>query len=577
MSGAGAQGGKVLVLGDDTRSFLAIVRSLGRQGVAVHAAPANFAAPALRSRHIAAIHRLPPYMGDGAEWLAAVEALLVAERFEMVIPCDETTLLPFWHHRARLELLSRIGIPGDRAIEVLFDKHATRELAASLGVAVAPGRLPRPDDTPEGLLAELGRPVVVKPRRSYTEGRLHSRAKVQVAGDAAALAQALARLDPEETLLEAFRPGHGAGVSVLAHEGRVLQAFEHHRVRETGSGSFYRVSAPVTPALGAACAAMVEAVGYTGVAMFEFRLGDTAQDWVLLEVNARPWGSLPLPVGIGVDFPYRWYRLVVHGEETAPVVYPAGRYGRNLLPDIRGILAEAKEHDGGAASRAWLVLRRFAEMARVLTGRERHDVLVADDPRPGLVELREAAALVLERVATWLPGAARRRRQRALAALARARAAAHAARAPLRVVFVCQGNICRSPFAAAQLRARLEEGNDVEVASFGMMPRPGRTTPELGLAAAAARGIDLTPHRSAWFSPEEAARAGVVLVFDEINRQALHDRYPALAAPVLFLSDFADPPLPRIDDPVDGDRAVFDAAYAEIARAVDGLAAELRR
>jgi protein-tyrosine-phosphatase len=109
-----------------------------------------------------------------------------------------------------------------------------------------------------------------------------------------------------------------------------------------------------------------------------------------------------------------------------------------------------------------------------------------------------------------------------------------------------------------------------------MMPRPGRPTPDLGLAAAGAQGIDLAAHRSTWFSPEEAARAGVVLIFDEINRQALHDRYPALPAPVLCLGDFADPPLPRIGDPVDGDRAVFDATYADIARAVDSLAAALR-
>ena len=53
-------GGKVLVLGDDTRSFLATVRSLGRQGVAVHVAPANFRSPALLSRYIAAVPDQPP-------------------------------------------------------------------------------------------------------------------------------------------------------------------------------------------------------------------------------------------------------------------------------------------------------------------------------------------------------------------------------------------------------------------------------------------------------------------------------------------------------------------------------------
>ena len=39
--------GKALVMGDATRGFLATVRSLGRKGIEVHAAPFDFRAPAL--------------------------------------------------------------------------------------------------------------------------------------------------------------------------------------------------------------------------------------------------------------------------------------------------------------------------------------------------------------------------------------------------------------------------------------------------------------------------------------------------------------------------------------------------
>jgi hypothetical protein len=81
-------GRKVLVIGDDTRSFLVIVRSLGRRGITVHAAPTNFRSPALRSRYISAIHYLPPWTGDDAGWLSAIEGLLRAERYDLVIPCN---------------------------------------------------------------------------------------------------------------------------------------------------------------------------------------------------------------------------------------------------------------------------------------------------------------------------------------------------------------------------------------------------------------------------------------------------------------------------------------------------------
>ena len=206
-------GGKVLVLGDDTRSFLTVVRSLGRRGVDVHAAPANFRSPALHSRFIAKVHDLSPWMGDGAGWLAAIESLLRAERFDLVIPCDETTLLPLQRHRERLSAFACLAIPDDRAIDILFDKSKTRELALQVGVPVAKGRLLRADDAADAVLHELGAPVVVKPRYSYSLDTIATRGKVQVVQDPAPLQRVLNERDPQETVLEQFFAGQGQGVS----------------------------------------------------------------------------------------------------------------------------------------------------------------------------------------------------------------------------------------------------------------------------------------------------------------------------------------------------------------------------
>ncbi len=410
--------GKVLVFGEDTRSFLATVRSLGRRGVAVHVVPANLRAPALASRFIAAVHAPPPWMGDGAAWLAAVEALLRAERFDLVIPCNETALLPLQQHRARLGALARLAIPDDAAIAVLFDKHATRELAQRLGIPVSPGRLPLPGESAGDVLAALGMPVMVKPRRSYVLERLDRRGKVQFVSDAAELARLLPALPAGEHVLEGFFPGQGLGVSLLASGGRVLQAFEHHRVREDGSGSYYRVSAAVTPALLAACTKLVAALHYTGLGMFEFRRNPQTGAWVLLEVNARPWGSMPLPLGLGVDFPWRWYRLLTAGEEIPAVGYRVGVFGRNLVPDLHAVLAEAQARGAGqlAVFGRWLL-----ELGRVVTGREIHDVLVRDDPRPALVELGQMLGEAARRGAARLPGWAALGRRRARGRWRRAR------------------------------------------------------------------------------------------------------------------------------------------------------------
>ncbi len=556
-------GGKVLVVGDDTRSFLAIVRSLGRRGIIVHAAPANFRSPALRSRYIHAIHDLPPWMGEGSEWLAALTRLLQRERYDLVIPCNETMLLPLQRHRRKLSALARLAIPDDRAITVLFDKHETRRLGQQVGVRIAAGRLLRADDTAEGILEEFSSPIVVKPRRSYSLGSLAARGKVHVLDEKVQLASLLRRIDPSETLIEQYFSGRGVGVSVLASRGSVLQAFEHHRVREIAGASFYRYSAPLTPDLAAACEAIVAALDYTGIAMFEFKI-NAGGAWILLEVNARPWGSMPLPVALGVDFPHRWYRLLVAGEETPAVGYRTGVYGRNLVPDLQISLIEAAARRRGRAATAWFMICRGGELLRVFSGRDVHDVLVSDDPRPGLVELQEIAQNLRRRAANQLPGATRRRRQRARVLV---RALGRNAARPL-IMFVCQGNICRSPFAAALLRARLADGR-ISIGSAGMMPQPGRATPKFGLEAAAAHGIDLRAHRSLWLTRQLAEAASLLVVFDDITRCAVLDRYPETKLRVVLLGDLAR--LGEIPDPIDDDAARFRQVYCQITMAIAEL------
>lgn len=160
------------------------------------------------------------------------------------------------------------------------------------------------------------------------------------------------------------------------------------------------------------------------------------------------------------------------------------------------------------------------------------------------------------------------------------------------LVFVCQGNICRSPFAAEALRRVVTEGTwrgpEVVVASAGLLARPGRPTPAFGIEAAAARGIDLQAHRSSFLSQEETEGADAILIFDEVNRGWLQRRYPGLAVPVLMLGHMAavgaavgaatdSRGAGDIADPVDEDLAGFGASYDQIGRAVAGLADLLAR
>ena len=86
----------------------------------------------------------------------------------------------------------------------------------------------------------------------------------------------------------------------------------------------------------------------------------------------------------------------------------------------------------------------------------------------------------------------------------------------MKVLFVCAGNICRSPFAEGLARRRAaERGLDVEFASAGEIAHEGDRCSGDALAAAKEHGVDLSPHRARRLTAEQQSAADkVVPLFD---------------------------------------------------------------
>lgn len=570
---------KVLVLGDDTRSFLAIVRSLGRQGLVVHAAPANFTSAALRSRYIEQVHALPAPSGCGAAWISSLEELVRNEAFDLVIPCTDRTLLPLHRNRHRFPDLTRLAIPAPDHIDVLFDKVRTREAAAALGINLARSIDARGPVDAEDAFARLGAPIVVKPRCSVRADVVERQEQVQIVAAPDDLREATASRAPGSYFLEAFFPGFGLGLSVLADRGEIIQAFQHHRVHQAarGGSSAYRVSAPLSPDLLDACEKFVRHLNYTGVAMFEFRRDPANGDWVLLEVNARPWGSMPLPVALGVDFPYAWHQLLTCDEQIPRRSYRAGIFGRNVELDM-SFAAKHLSEIGGWRGRATFLARWFLAFGRVLVGREKFDTFAMDDPAPAMAESRWIAARLIRRGCERLPGYQKMRRGVARARLRRALAAAVRAGRTPSIVFVCYGNICRSVFAERSLAQALAPlANRVLVRSAGTYQVAGRQSPSEAVQAARRRGLDLATHRSQFVTSQILDAATVLIVFDQSNVAALNGQFPEIKCPVIPLGSLikTEGRQGNIQDPYGGEPAQFDRVFGLIERGVAVLRAHI--
>jgi D-alanine-D-alanine ligase len=244
------------------------------------------------------------------------EAVEILERADVAIPAlhgvrgEDGTLAA---------LLDLVGIPyvgsGLAAGAAAMSKHATKLLAASAGIATAPGVLVRHPDDPR--LADLGLPLVVKPDRGGSSHGVHV---VRTAHELAPAVTAALAFDGE-AMVEAFVVGREIDVAVIEHPDGRLECLPALEIGVPAGEVFdtdakyarepdFRVPAPLDArardALEHAALASFRALGARGLARVDFFLTDDGP--VLNELNTFPGftarSQVPrMAAAAGIDYP----------------------------------------------------------------------------------------------------------------------------------------------------------------------------------------------------------------------------------------------------------------------------------
>ncbi|QIB67367.1 low molecular weight protein-tyrosine-phosphatase [Kineobactrum salinum] len=154
---------------------------------------------------------------------------------------------------------------------------------------------------------------------------------------------------------------------------------------------------------------------------------------------------------------------------------------------------------------------------------------------------------------------------------------------PVRVLFVCLGNICRSPTAHGVFQALLEReriAHRISVDSCGTAAwHTGKAPDPRSTAAARTRGYDLSVLRARQLQWHDFFEFDYMLAMDSQNLEEIRRQAPLdYAGHIGLLLDFADAGSGRdVPDPYHGGGAGFEHVLDLVEAACEGLLREIRR
>jgi predicted ATP-grasp superfamily ATP-dependent carboligase len=307
-----------IVLGLETQIGLSIVRELGRAGVPVIGIAQEFNAIGLKSRYLA--RGLVTKKPRSVELIEEIRALGEELGDCCLIAVSEANLIWLASNRNEFGKVKPI-LPPQAALDIVLDKQRTMQAAQSLGITVPETAEPTSMREVEELAGRFQFPVVLKWKNPNVVMQDLGRhgiqlVKAEYAYSSQEFLDIARRYLPagKWPLVQEYCPGVGLGQFFYMHAGKAIRRFQHIRIAEwPPEGGFSSVCDAIPLGehtdLQEQSISLLQAIGWQGVAMVEYRFDPNTGRAVLMEINGRYWGSYPLAMHSGANFSLISYSL----------------------------------------------------------------------------------------------------------------------------------------------------------------------------------------------------------------------------------------------------------------------------
>jgi len=143
------------------------------------------------------------------------------------------------------------------------------------------------------------------------------------------------------------------------------------------------------------------------------------------------------------------------------------------------------------------------------------------------------------------------------------------------ILFVCTGNLCRSPLAEGYLKKRLRDKgiDNIRVISAGTIGIEGRPASEGSIRIAEENGFSISNHAARALTHSLIYEADLIICMEEIHRDCVIGMDPEAAKKTRLLMDFSKLSSPNspVYDPYGREYDAYRLVFEQIREGVEGL------